>query len=341
MRNSRTIKYIFVATFIFSCCKYAMAQSVIDVHSHIIPSEYLAMLDAHGASMCETFPLPHWDAEAHIRFMEKAGISLSVLSLPAPQPFFGNSAETQKIIRHINNESARLKKREPGKFRFCASLPLPDVAASVKEAIYALDTLHADAIKLATNSAGQYLGDATLDTLMSVLNQRHALIIIHPVRPTPCAPDIIQTTPLAVYEYPAETTRAILNLISRNVLARYSNIRIIVPHCGSFLPLAIPRMKSIVPTMQAKGYMSNIDWRNNLSKLYYDLAGNPEPDIIKTILTISEPTHILYGSDYPYLPDSVITNKLKSLKETISNDATLKPYLQLFLSENARHLFEH
>lgn len=39
----------------------------------------------------------------------------------------------------------------PGRFLFCAALPLPDVAASIGEAVYALDTLKADGIKLATN----------------------------------------------------------------------------------------------------------------------------------------------------------------------------------------------
>ena len=69
--------------------------------------------------------------------------------------------------------------------------------AAIREAIYALDTLGADGVKLATNSRGQYLGDEELDPLMEVLNERHAVIIIHPHRPTPCAEDIIQTTPLA------------------------------------------------------------------------------------------------------------------------------------------------
>ena len=29
-------------------------------------------------------------------------------------------------------------------------------------------------------------------------------------------------------------------MLSRNVLVRYPNLKVVVPHCGSFLPLALP-----------------------------------------------------------------------------------------------------
>ncbi len=52
--------------------------------------------------------------------------------------------------------------------------------------------------------------------------------------------------------------------------------------------------------------MQQIDWESNLSRLYFDLAGNPSIDVLKSLLTITSPEHILYGSDYPYLPDAVL-----------------------------------
>lgn len=106
--------------------------------------------------------------------------------MPAPQPYYGDTAESAACIRKVNEAAARAKADHPGRFIFCAALPLPDVGAAVREAIYALDTLGADGVKLATNSRGQYLGDPALDTLMAVLNSRKAVAIIHPHRPTPC-----------------------------------------------------------------------------------------------------------------------------------------------------------
>ena len=72
----------------------------------------------------------------------------------------------------MQRDAARLRSENPGRFLFCAALPLPNVEAAIREAIYALDTLKADGIKLATNAQGQYLGAPELDTLFDVLSQR-------------------------------------------------------------------------------------------------------------------------------------------------------------------------
>ena len=316
-----------------------LCGQTVDVHTHIIIPEYVAMLKVHGVELEETFPLPVWAAERHIAFMDSAGIRTAVLTMPAPQPYYGDAEESAECIRRVNEVSAKVKQDYPGRFRFCAALPLPDVDAAIREAIYVLDTLGADGVKLATNSRGQYLGDEALDPLMEVLNERNAVVIIHPHRPTPYPERIIATTPLAMYEYPAETTRAVVNMLSRNVLVRYPNLKIIVPHCGSFLPLALPRMKSILPAMVAQGYMQPIDWEGYLSRLYFDLAGSPTVEVLRSLLTITTPDHILYGSDYPYLPDAVLKANLQRLKQTLASDKELAPYSEDILWKNAERLF--
>ena len=316
-----------------------LSAQTVDVHSHIIIPKYVEMLKANGAELEETFPLPEWDAGRHIAFMDSAGIRTAVLTMPAPQPYYGDAEESAKCIRRVNEVSARIKQQYPGRFRFCAALPLPDVDAAIREAIYALDTLGADGVKLATNSRGQYLGDEALEPLMKVLNERHAVIIIHPHRPTPYPEKIIATTPLAMYEYPAETTRAVVNMLAKNVLVRYPNLKVVVPHCGSFLPLALPRMKSILPAMVKQGYMQPIDWEGNLSRLYFDLAGSPTLEVLRSLLTITTPDHILYGSDYPYLPDAVLKANLQRLRQTLASDEELAGFIDMFLWKNAERLF--
>lgn len=317
-----------------------MAQGIIDVHSHNVPDFYLEALNRHEAALDEGFPIPTWDIDSQLEFMDAAGIGKAVLTMPAPQPYFGDSEECQATIRRYNESCAELKKAYPDRFLFCASLPLPDVDAAIKEAIYALDVLGADGVKLATNSYGQYLGDEELDPLMEVLDERNAVIIIHPHKPVPVNEEFMAAVPLAGYEYPAETTRAVLNMFSRNVLVRYSNLKVIVPHCGSFLPLAIPRLKGILPAMLAKGLMQDIDFEGNLSRLYYDLAGGGSPALIRNMLSITTPDHILYGSDYPYQPAEVLSRNLDNLEKALSEDAELSQYKEMFLWKNAAELFK-
>ncbi len=310
------------------------AQGVMDVHSHIITPEFLSSLESEGRLMDEGFPLPKYDAEAHLKWMDEAGIETSVLTLAAPQP---TSAHT---IRKTNETAAKLKRQHPGRFMFCAALPLPDVNAAVCEAKYALDTLKADGIKLATNVNGQYLGAPELDTLFAVLNERKAIIILHPHRPDPVNRQVMEQTPLAMQEYLSETTRAVSNMISRNVLARYNDVKVVVPHCGAYLPLAVPRMKSLTPVMQANKMVGEINWEANLRTLYYDLAGAHSPEVIRMMLTITSPDHLLYGSDYPYVSPQVLTQSLARMKQYLTTEPDLAPFKEMILYKNAEKIFK-
>ena len=310
------------------------AQGVIDVHSHIITPEFVSALETEGRLMDEGFPLPKYDVDNHLRWMDGAGVETSVLTLAAPQP---SSVQT---VREANETAARIKREHPGRFLFCAALPLPDVDAAVREAVYALDTLKADGIKLATNVGGQYLGAPELDTLFSVLNERRAVVILHPHRPEPVNKQVMQQTPLAMQEYLSETTRAVTNMISRNVLARYNNVRVVVPHCGAYLPLAIPRMKSLTPVMQANKMVGEIDYEANLRALYYDLAGAHSPEVIRMLLTVTTPDHLLYGSDYPYAAPQVLTQSLARMKQYLTTEPDLAPFREMILWKNAKGLFQ-
>lgn len=312
---------------------------VIDVHSHILDSGYIECLRQHDALTEEGFPLPSWSAEKQLEWMDEAGIRTAVLTLAAPQPYFGDTEESARVIRQSNEAAAKAKADHPGRFLFCAALPLPDVDAAVREAVYALDTLKADGVKLATNARGQYLGAPELDTLMAVLNERHAVVILHPHKPDPMNMQVMRQTPLAMEEYLAETTRAVANMITRNVLARYNDLRVVVPHCGAYLPLAVPRMKSLTATMQRAGMVGEVDWDANLRTLYYDLAGAHSPEVIAQILTLTTPDHLLYGSDYPYVAPAALTASLNRMRQYLGEVESLKPYKAMILGQNAARLF--
>lgn len=308
----------------------------IDMHSHMIPDSYLKAVKAHGKEMDEKYPIPSWNLDDHLRFMDEAGIRTSVLTMPAPQPYFGKVKESAAICRAFNEEAAGIKARYSGRFLFCAALPLPDVNAAIAEAKYALEVLGADGVKLATNSYGQYLGDEALEPLMAYLNSRKAVIITHPHKPSSVNDDLISAVPLASYEYLAETTRAILNMAAHDVLVRYPDLKVVVPHCGSFLPNALPRFKGLLPVMVAQGYMKPVDVDANISRLYFDLAGAATDDAIASLLTITDPAHILYGSDYPYVAAPALINAKKALDARLGSHG-LNP--QSIFAGNAARLF--
>ncbi|MBR1379124.1 MAG: hypothetical protein IJ557_08385 [Bacteroidaceae bacterium] len=76
------------------------AQTVVDVHSHLLPAEFVTALNDEGRQMDEGFPLPKYDAESHLRWMDEAGVQTSVLTLAAPQP------SSPTIVRQTNEVDA-------------------------------------------------------------------------------------------------------------------------------------------------------------------------------------------------------------------------------------------
>ena len=313
-----------------------LASAQIDIHCHMIPDSYLETIKAHGMEMDEGFPIPAWKVEEHLKIMDEAGIRTSVLTMPAPQPYFGDGAQSAAICRRFNEEAAALKALHPDRFLFCAALPLPDVERAIEEAKYALEVLGADGVKLASNSFGQYLGDPELEPLMAYLDSRKAVIITHPHKPSAVNDKLITSVPLASYEYLAETTRAILNMVAHDVLVRYPDLKVVVPHCGSFLPNALPRFMGLLPVMVKQGYMQPVDVDANISHLYFDLAGAATEEAIESLLTIAEPSHILYGSDYPYVAAQALIVAKKSLEARLASHG-LAP--EDILTNNAARLF--
>jgi len=125
-------------------------------------------------------------------------------------------------------------------------------------------------------------------------------------------------------------------MVAHDVLVRYHDLKVVVPHCGSFLPTALPRFRSLLPVMVKQGIMQPVDVDANLSCLWYDLAGAPTDDVIRMLLTVTTPDHLLYGSDYPYVAEPVLLQGKRSLAERLPMHG-LDP--QAVFSDNARRLF--
>lgn len=316
-----------------------METKIIDVHAHFLTPEYRHMLERHGASLEDGFPLPEWNLQEHLDLMEQNHIQWTLLSLSTPQPFFqGCDAESILICHDLNEKMAEVKTKHPDKFGFQACLPLPNVDAAIQEAIYALDKLGANGVKLASNSRGLYLGSPELEPLMEELDKRHTICNIHPHRPEPIKEGIFSAGPVPLFEFLVDTTRAVLNLISNGVLMRYPNITWIVPHCGSFLPNIYDRYIGISKVLIPQGLMKEVDVQKSVQRLYFDLSGSPAPHLLDWLLTITLPDHILYGSDFPFTPSAQIKNNLTALLKML-DQPELTSYKSRILHRNAKILF--
>ena len=315
-----------------------MARKIYDVHSHFVTKEYFdAVRDNFFTE--DGFPLVStWTAEAHLDFVEQAGIDWSLLSMSSPHPHYHNDKKCIGLMRRMNEEIADLKRKYPDKFGFAAALPHPNNDAALEEAIYALDELGADAIKLASNSRGLYMGDPAMEPLFEELNKRNTVIIMHPQRPAQISEDVFSAAVAPMFEFVCDSTRAVLNVIANGVLERYPNIKLVVPHNGSFLPNLYPRLKLIMELLAKQDIVDPIDVEKSYAKLYFDTSGNPNPNT-EFLLTCANPKQIMYGSDFPFTPGPTCIKMLESTKEYFANNEKIAPYQDDIFSDTCKQLF--
>ena len=289
----------------------------IDFHAHIITPEYkwgLKSLNIDPLAV-DGFALPDWSAEKHLEFMRQAGIEKSILSSPTPHIWSDDGRLAAKVHREVNASISEVCKKHPDKFSFVASVPLPYTDAAIEEYRYAKEKLGAVGVKLTTHAGGVYLGDPSLDDFMAELNRDNALVIIHPQRAVEYPKTPITGTVAAIFEYPTDTTRAVLNMMAHKVMTRFPKIRFVVPHTGSFLPYMLQRFSGVSGILASMGMMEQVDVQKEFQNLYFDIAGDPEPVALDMLLFVAGEDKIVYGSDFPHSPAKVVLTKKKHLEE--------------------------
>jgi 6-methylsalicylate decarboxylase len=319
-----------------------MSPRRIDVHHHILTSEYVEELAKIGVVEAGGVPLvqlERWKPEDSLAVMDRYGIETALLSVSSPGLCFGDAAKAREMARSLNAFAAECARRWPGRFGFFAVLPLPDVEAALSEIGYALDTLGAAGVGLLSNHEGVYLGDPRFEEVFAALDRRAAVAYVHPTvfsgNQIPSAPNAgspVPTIQSSVLEFVFDTTRAVANLISSGTLKRYPNVRIILSHAGGAVPLFADRLidrseivalvqeaqagRAAPPSPETLERMlraATEDAFELLRDLYYDTALSANPTVLGALQRLVPPSRILLGTDYPFAQEMGVRYSLDGL----------------------------
>lgn len=293
------------------------SQVKIDTHHHFIPDFYrkginqsqinsqinLNILTISAVSNAggdpSGFPTPEWTPESDQAAMQTNGIKTSILSITSPGPVIaGSDAEARTLARQANEYAASLRDAHPSQYGFFAAMPnLLDTQGTLAEIRHALDTLHADGVTLFTRYGvkNQYLGHPEYTLIWEELNARHAVVFIHPTHPI----DPHRVNHLfaqSTVDYPHETTRAAVDLISTDTKRRFSSCKVILSHAGGTLPWLISR---VAPSLRGvdvpEGMKSYEEWMQDFRSFYFDLALSSSELVLSALLAAVPHDHIFYG----------------------------------------------
>jgi predicted TIM-barrel fold metal-dependent hydrolase len=308
----------------------------IDVHSHFLPDVYVEALSKAGVRTLDGgMPIPAWSARAALDMMDRQQIGTAMVSLSSPSTHFLEPARRAALARQVNAAGAALVAAHPGRFGFFATLPMPDIAASLAEMRHVFEVLGVDGVILESNIDGAYLGAPAFAPIFAELNRRQATLFLHPTSPT-CFEAVALGRPAPLLEFPLDTTRTLVDLLYARTLQTHPDIKVIVPHGGAALPALVARIAAFanLPFIDPRP-ASEAEVFETLARLYYDLALSAHPVPLAALQRLAPISQILFGADWPFTPEAGVARTLRQLDEAGLSDDDL----QAIARENALRVF--
>ena len=258
--------------------------------------------------------------------MELAGVQTAFLSCSTPGVWLGDDFRIERdmaiaLSRDMNEYAARMISDHKGRFGSFATLPLPDVDASLKEIEYAFDTLHCDGVGLLTSYGDIWLGDPRLAPVFEELNRRNAIVYTHPTDAA-CCHNLANANPVTL-EWLVDTARSLMSVISeggagmggggngggrggrggaapQSPATRFSNCKFIWSHAGGALIGVASRVVGGISAAQLAAPAPVNSHLYHVRRFFYDTAGSTNPVLMQGIARLAGASQIVFGSDYPF-----------------------------------------
>ncbi|KAK4203203.1 hypothetical protein QBC40DRAFT_29453 [Triangularia verruculosa] len=296
-----------------------------DVHHHFLPEEYVEAWKASGTIPPGLTP-PKWTLPTDLSFLDQNSISTTILSLSAPglTPF--PAPLRAPFARKVNTLAASIVKSHPTRYGFFATLPISPgndesipLSTTVSELNHALDDLSADGVILFTSYDGLYLGHEFFRPLWTELNRRAAVVFVHPDSPGKLPPPAVKgggvNIPPPIIDFPHETTRAAVSLITGNIIRDFPNVKIILSHGGGTLPFVANRIANLgADAGVLPAGKTAEEFIDEARTFYFDLALTAFPGAMELVLGFARPGRVLYGSDFPFCRENTVRKQMKNLR---------------------------
>ncbi len=293
-------------------------SQVIDVHTHMLSKEWLALLEKHGKPRYTVkpvagglraihlegspfmTPVPNmFDWEARIDNMDKARVDLAVVSLTCPNVYWGGEKVSVQAARHMNDDFARAQKRWPHRIRWFASLPWQYPKAALLELKRAVKA-GAVGVMVIANVSGRHLTDPLFDPIWRAIDAAALPVLVHPGAPP-------GSSELGMHEFQLsapigftfDTSLAVSRMILAGFFDRHAKLKIIAAHGGGALPYLVGRLDICWDNIPAARSQTTERPSNYMRQIYADSVVFRQ-DALNMAVSVFGTDNVLYGSDYPH-----------------------------------------
>lgn len=307
----------------------------IDVHAHYVPPRILDVLrdkgrdygvnlvERAGRAPCVHFDYglkvrPFFDSLLHdeptrIESMNRNGIDRQVLLMWADVFGYGLPSDKGLAWHRLMNESlSAVVQRNPDRFSWFASGPMPHAGNAARELERCVKQLGAQGGLIAANVEGVNLGEIEMDEYWAAAQELEVPVFIHPAQPA-ALPRTTRFGLNPIVQYTFDSTLTLGSLIYSGMLDRFPKIDLIVSHGGGALPYLIGRFDIMHDRMERheQGNVAKMKPSQYLRRFHYDTILH-DASALRYLASKVRTDRIVLGSDDPFPP--MDKNPLASVK---------------------------
>ena len=292
-------------------------MSVIDVHTHYIPSSFLdsvslgafegvSIESREGKSVSLIFkngmkhPLNSnfTSIEARLDVMKSRNVTKHVMCISPRLFFYDLDAELGlEYSKQWNDEIFSAYQRYPEKITPMGTLPMQDIDAAIYE-LRRISALGFRSIQIGTTVNGINLSDLCFEPFFKETASLGILVMLHPlIIPGDALSNKFELSNLIGNAY--QTTSAASHLLLSGIFDKIPELKVLLVHGGGYLPWQIGRIEHGTRVKQ-----SLKDTRKPLSDafgrnlLFDDVTHSAES--LNLLINVVGEDNVLHGSDFPY-----------------------------------------
>jgi aminocarboxymuconate-semialdehyde decarboxylase len=292
--------------------------AAIDVHTHMLNNDYLALLEKHGGpklTLKEVVggmraihlddapfmtPVPEmFDYPSRIKMMDEVGIDVSVISLTCPNVYWGGAEISLQAARIMNDDMAAARTRYGGRIEYFCSLPWQHAELASGELTRA-KSRGAGGVMVLANIAGRPLTAPEFAPVWKAIDDLALPVLIHPTAPPGVADMQMNEFQLAAsIGFTFDTTLAVSRMLYDGFFDRYTKLKIIASHCGGALPYLMGRLDQCYRNIAACRTRTPNAPSSYLGRLYADTVVFTTQDLDHCLEVFGD-DNVLFGTDYPH-----------------------------------------
>jgi len=265
---------------------------ILDAHSHYMPPQ---------VAQNTTFFKVNWsDLDRQLAVMDQNGIEKSLLLYPTSDAHI-NMGGWKNLSRIYNDAIAEVVKKYPSRFIGAGILPVDDPAVMMEELKRFLE-LNLKVVSLASSYEGRYLDEGIFFPVYEFCSGKKIPIHVHPQILNPIGEDRVADPLLTpVLEYVFDVSVCIGKMMMSGLFLKFPEVKFIFAHYGGVLPIVKERFDNTYTMLRKRDYVKDLAQPPSeyFKNLYFDTSGSGSAASLLCALELTDPAHILWGSDYP------------------------------------------